>query len=72
MKQQCACVVSIAYVRVLSLKPVPCAQHIGERGLGASTQKPLYYKGTYIHRIVKGFVAQVFKTLPLIWMLCIS
>uniref|UniRef100_A0A804Q541 peptidylprolyl isomerase n=1 Tax=Zea mays TaxID=4577 RepID=A0A804Q541_MAIZE len=30
----------------------------GERGLGASTQKPLYYKGTYIHRIVKGFVAQ--------------
>ncbi|KAG0541852.1 hypothetical protein BDA96_02G052900 [Sorghum bicolor] len=30
----------------------------GERGLGASTQKPLYYKGTNIHRIVKGFVAQ--------------
>ncbi|XP_062189600.1 peptidyl-prolyl cis-trans isomerase CYP63-like [Phragmites australis] len=30
----------------------------GERGLGASTQKPLYFKGTNIHRIVKGFVAQ--------------
>ncbi|CAN6209477.1 unnamed protein product [Urochloa humidicola] len=30
----------------------------GERGLGASTQKPLYYKGTSIHRIVEGFVAQ--------------
>ncbi|CAL5091095.1 unnamed protein product [Urochloa decumbens] len=30
----------------------------GERGLGASTQKPLYYKGTNFHRIVKGFVAQ--------------
>ncbi|CAN6197048.1 unnamed protein product [Urochloa humidicola] len=30
----------------------------GEKGLGASTQKPLYYKGTNIHRIVKGFVAQ--------------
>ncbi|XP_062187154.1 peptidyl-prolyl cis-trans isomerase CYP63-like isoform X2 [Phragmites australis] len=30
----------------------------GERGLGASTQKPLYFKGTKIHRIVKGFVAQ--------------
>ncbi|KAF8732128.1 hypothetical protein HU200_016093 [Digitaria exilis] len=30
----------------------------GERGLGATTHKPLYYKGTNIHRIVKGFVAQ--------------
>ncbi|CAL5066818.1 unnamed protein product [Urochloa decumbens] len=30
----------------------------GERGIGASTQKPLYYKGTNFHRIVKGFVAQ--------------
>ncbi|NP_001170592.1 Peptidyl-prolyl cis-trans isomerase CYP63-like [Zea mays] len=30
----------------------------GESGLGASTQKPLYYKGTHIHRIVKGFVVQ--------------
>uniref|UniRef100_A0A804Q621 peptidylprolyl isomerase n=1 Tax=Zea mays TaxID=4577 RepID=A0A804Q621_MAIZE len=35
-----------------------CTGNPGERGLGASTQKPLYYKGTYIHRIVKGFVAQ--------------
>jgi hypothetical protein len=33
----------------------------GEKGLGASTQKPLYYKGTNIHRIVKGFVAQVLQ-----------
>ncbi|KAL6880648.1 hypothetical protein ACP4OV_012213 [Aristida adscensionis] len=30
----------------------------GEKGLGASTQKPLYYKGTNFHRIVEGFVAQ--------------
>lgn len=30
----------------------------GEKGLGASTLKPLYYKGTNFHRIVKGFVAQ--------------
>ncbi|KAL6647946.1 hypothetical protein ACP70R_015383 [Stipagrostis hirtigluma subsp. patula] len=30
----------------------------GEKGLGASTQKPLYFKGTNMHRIVEGFVAQ--------------
>ncbi|XP_006657500.1 peptidyl-prolyl cis-trans isomerase CYP63-like [Oryza brachyantha] len=30
----------------------------GERGLGISTQKPLHYKGTTMHRILKGFMAQ--------------
>ncbi|KAJ1287995.1 hypothetical protein BS78_02G054300 [Paspalum vaginatum] len=30
----------------------------GEKGLGPSTLKPLYYRGTNFHRIVKGFVAQ--------------
>ncbi|KAF0909370.1 hypothetical protein E2562_035811 [Oryza meyeriana var. granulata] len=30
----------------------------GERGLGASTQKPLHFKGTNFHRILKGFMAQ--------------
>ncbi|KAL5197939.1 hypothetical protein ABZP36_001451 [Zizania latifolia] len=30
----------------------------GERGLGESTQKPLHFKGTNFHRIVKGFMAQ--------------
>uniref|UniRef100_A0A0E0DS41 peptidylprolyl isomerase n=1 Tax=Oryza meridionalis TaxID=40149 RepID=A0A0E0DS41_9ORYZ len=30
----------------------------GERGLGVSTQKPLYFKGTNMHRILKGFMAQ--------------
>ncbi|TVU41832.1 hypothetical protein EJB05_15387, partial [Eragrostis curvula] len=30
----------------------------GEKGLGSSTLKPLYFKGTNIHRIIPGFVAQ--------------
>ncbi|CAM0905516.1 unnamed protein product [Alopecurus aequalis] len=30
----------------------------GERGLGESTKKPLYFKGTHIHRIIPGFMAQ--------------
>lgn len=30
----------------------------GEKGSGRSTSKPLHYKGSIIHRIVKGFVAQ--------------
>ena len=31
---------------------------IGERGEGKTTLKPLHYKGTPIHRIVKGFIIQ--------------
>ncbi|MED6106778.1 hypothetical protein PIB30_007808 [Stylosanthes scabra] len=30
----------------------------GEKGIGASTAKPLHYKGTSFHRIIKGFMAQ--------------
>ncbi|KAM3366190.1 hypothetical protein ACQJBY_015593 [Aegilops geniculata] len=30
----------------------------GEKGLGESTKKPLYFKGTHIHRIIPGFMAQ--------------
>ncbi|KAK7245424.1 hypothetical protein RIF29_40270 [Crotalaria pallida] len=30
----------------------------GEKGIGASTGKPLHYKGTSFHRIIKGFMAQ--------------
>ncbi len=30
----------------------------GERGEGKSTFKPLHYKSTPIHRIVKGFIVQ--------------
>ncbi|SPT17783.1 unnamed protein product [Triticum aestivum] len=33
-------------------------QHVGEKGLGESTKKPLYFKGTHIHRIIPGFMAQ--------------
>ncbi|KAJ0110393.1 hypothetical protein Patl1_03283 [Pistacia atlantica] len=30
----------------------------GEKGIGKSTGKPLHYKGTMFHRIIKGFMAQ--------------
>ncbi|XP_043725634.1 peptidyl-prolyl cis-trans isomerase CYP63-like isoform X2 [Telopea speciosissima] len=30
----------------------------GEKGIGTSTGKPLHYKGTIFHRIIKGFMAQ--------------
>ncbi|CAD5169710.1 unnamed protein product [Musa acuminata subsp. malaccensis] len=30
----------------------------GEKGIGDSTRLPLHYKGSFFHRIVKGFVAQ--------------
>ena len=30
----------------------------GEKGVGKASKKPLHFKGTRLHRIVKGFVAQ--------------
>ncbi|XP_030451482.2 peptidyl-prolyl cis-trans isomerase CYP63 isoform X1 [Syzygium oleosum] len=30
----------------------------GEKGAGKTTGKPLHYKGSYFHRIIKGFMAQ--------------
>ncbi|KAH1067053.1 hypothetical protein J1N35_032040 [Gossypium stocksii] len=30
----------------------------GKKGIGKSTGKPLHYKGTFFHRIIKGFMAQ--------------
>ncbi|KAL1547187.1 peptidylprolyl isomerase [Salvia divinorum] len=30
----------------------------GEKGVGASTGKPLHYKGSTFHRIIKGFMSQ--------------
>lgn len=30
----------------------------GEKGIGKTTGKPLHYKGSYFHRIIKGFMAQ--------------
>eukprot|EP01018_Ginkgo_biloba_P004434 Gb_30671 [translate_table: standard] len=31
----------------------------GEKGVGRTTKKPLHYKGSIFHRIIKGFIAQV-------------
>ncbi|KAL9261709.1 Peptidyl-prolyl cis-trans isomerase CYP63-like protein [Drosera capensis] len=31
----------------------------GEKGIGATSKKPLHYKGSIFHRIIKGFMAQV-------------
>ncbi|XP_022155809.1 peptidyl-prolyl cis-trans isomerase CYP63 isoform X2 [Momordica charantia] len=30
----------------------------GEKGIGKTTEKPLHFKGTFFHRIIKGFMAQ--------------
>lgn len=30
----------------------------GEKGIGRTTKKPLHYKGSIFHRIIKGFIAQ--------------
>lgn len=34
-----------------------CGQ-LGEKGVGATTNKKLYYKGTQFHRVIKSFIIQ--------------
>ena len=31
----------------------------GEKGVGKASKKPLHYKGTILHRVIAGFMAQV-------------
>lgn len=31
----------------------------GEKGIGPITGKPLHYKGSFFHRIIKGSMAEV-------------
>jgi len=35
-----------------------CICRAGEMGEGATTKKPLHYKNSPIHRIVRGFIVQ--------------
>ncbi len=37
-----------------------CIVISGEMGLGKASGKPLHYKGSFFHRIIKGFMIQVF------------
>lgn len=36
----------------------------GERGVGPRTGKPLHYKGSFFHRILKGSIAEVYYHSP--------
>ena len=31
----------------------------GQKGIGPKTGKPLHYKGSFFHRVIKGSMAQV-------------
>ncbi|KAG5244354.1 peptidyl-prolyl cis-trans isomerase CYP [Salix suchowensis] len=33
----------------------------GEKGIGPKSQRPLHYKGSFFHRIIKGSMAQDYR-----------
>lgn len=37
---------------------------LGEAGVGKTTLKPLHYKGCPFHRVIPGFMIQVWETSP--------
>lgn len=45
---------------------------VGEKGAGKSTGKPLHYKGSHFHRIIKGFMAQVCSFYFRTYVLCMA
>lgn len=34
-------------------------EYSGEKGIGPKSGRPLHYKGSFFHRIIKGYIAQV-------------
>lgn len=49
------------------ITPVTCENFLqlcaGQAGLGKTTAKPLSFKGTVIHRVIKNFMIQVISIL---------
>lgn len=44
---------------VVDFDGIVLSSGVGEKGIGKSTGKPLHYKGSHFHRIIRGFMAQV-------------
>lgn len=58
MKTSDASVQVNVYIPFVGPNSIFVSPSLGEKGEGKTTYKPLHYKGTLIHRIVKGFIVQ--------------